>query len=67
MSQLQTQHAQDKSDMEADFERRMAELRADYERQLQELTMMKDQERETLRAELQARIDELLRQIEEEK
>lgn len=53
--------------MEADFERRMAELRADYERQLQELTMMKDQERETLRAELQARIDELLRQIEDEK
>ena len=29
--------------------------------------MMKDQEREALRAELQARIDELLRQIEEEK
>ena len=28
---------------------------------------MKDQEKESLRAELQARIDELLRQIEEEK
>jgi chromosome segregation ATPase len=47
--------------MESDFEKRMAALKADYERQLQELGQQKDQERESLRSDLQARIDELLR------
>ena len=34
---------------------------------MQQLTVQKDQEREGLRSEMQARIDELLRLIEEEK
>ena len=61
VSSIQSQNEVDKTHMESDFDRRMAELRADYERQLAELTQSKDQEREALRAELQARITELLK------
>ena len=53
--------------MENDFEARINALKIEYEQKMGELSSQKDQEREDLRAEMQARIDQLLQQIEDEK
>ena len=59
--------ANEKTQMESDFEQRLAALKADYEGQLQALDVKKDGQKEELRVIMQERIDDLLAQIEAEK
>lgn len=50
-----------------DYAKQIADLHADYARRMQELAAAKDAEKEKLRIEMQLIIDELKRQIENEK
>jgi chromosome segregation ATPase len=67
VSTMMTQFGTEKTQMESDFEQRLAALTAEYEQRLVDQAIANDQAREQVRAELQAKIDELLRQIEAEK
>ena len=60
-------HGQEKRALEADFQGQLGNQAQSYEVKLNDLGQMKDGEREAMRIELQKLIDELKRQIEEEK
>lgn len=64
---MRQQHEDEKAAMVKDFERQIAALKAEYEAKMAALGQEKDVERENLRSDMQLRIDELLRKIEEEK
>lgn len=49
---IQTNHTQEKSSMEADFDGRLNALKIEYEQKMADLNSAKDQEREQLRAEM---------------
>ena len=60
-------HKSNISELRDDYARQISDLHADFERRMQELIAAKDAEREKLRIEMQLIIDELKRQIENEK